>query len=101
VHYMHYHMISQSGLLRVAAVLTMLERVQPVMLSDILAARTRLAGQTLVTPVVGCQAAPAAGAIPVAAALSGRYEYSRVCAIVSGGNLDSATLSAILQGGVP
>jgi hypothetical protein len=59
VHYMHYHMISQSSVLRVAAVLTMLERVQPVVLSDILAARTRLAGQTLVTPVVACQAAPA------------------------------------------
>ena len=59
MHYMHYHMISQLGVLHIAAVLTMLERVQPVMLSDILAARTRLAGQTLVTPVVGCQAAPA------------------------------------------
>ena len=45
--------------------------------------------------------AEGAGAIPVAAALSGRYEYSRVCAVVSGGNLDSAALSTILQGGVP
>jgi threonine dehydratase len=45
--------------------------------------------------------AEGAGAIPVAAALSGRYEYSRVCAVVSGGNLDSTSLSTILRGGVP
>jgi threonine dehydratase len=45
--------------------------------------------------------AEGAGAIPVAAALSGRYEYTRVCAVVSGGNLDSAALSTILQGGIP
>jgi threonine dehydratase len=45
--------------------------------------------------------AEGAGAIAVAAALSGRYEYSRVCAVVSGGNLDSSMLSTILQGGVP
>jgi threonine dehydratase len=42
-----------------------------------------------------------AGAIAVAAALSGRYPYSKVCAVVSGGNLDSAMLMTILQGGVP
>lgn len=42
-----------------------------------------------------------AGAIPIAAALSGRYEYSRVCAVVSGGNLDESVLRAILQGRVP
>jgi threonine dehydratase len=45
--------------------------------------------------------AEGAGAIPVAAALSGRYEYSRVCAVVSGGNIDSSALSTILQGRVP
>jgi threonine dehydratase len=45
--------------------------------------------------------AEGAGAIPVAAALSGRYEYSRVCAVVSGGNLDNSALSTILQGRVP
>jgi threonine dehydratase len=45
--------------------------------------------------------AEGAGAIPVAAALSGRYGYSRVCAVVSGGNLDNATLTTILQGGLP
>ena len=36
----------------------MLESVQPVALSDILAARMRLAGQTLITPVVTCHTAP-------------------------------------------
>jgi threonine dehydratase len=45
--------------------------------------------------------AEGAGAIPVAAALSGRYEQSKVCAVVSGGNLDSAMLTTILQGRVP
>lgn len=45
--------------------------------------------------------AEGAGAIPVAAALSGRYEFSRVCAVVSGGNLDSSALTKILQGVVP
>ena len=45
--------------------------------------------------------AEGAGAIPVAAALSGRYEYSRVCAVVSGGNLDSSALCTILAGGLP
>lgn len=45
--------------------------------------------------------AEGAGAVPVAAALSGRYEQSKVCAVVSGGNLDSAMLTTILQGGVP
>ena len=42
-----------------------------------------------------------AGAVSVAAALSGRYRYSKVCAVVSGGNIDSAMLTTILQGGVP
>jgi threonine dehydratase len=42
-----------------------------------------------------------AGAIPVAAALSGRHQYSRVCAVVSGGNLDNDALTTILQGNVP
>jgi threonine dehydratase len=45
--------------------------------------------------------AEGAGAIPVAAALSGRYGYSKVCAVVSGGNLDNSALGVILQGGMP
>lgn len=44
--------------------------------------------------------AEGAGAIPVAAALSGRHPYERVCAVVSGGNLDSAMLATILTDGM-
>jgi len=45
--------------------------------------------------------AEGAGAVSVAAALSGRYEHRTVCAVVSGGNLDGPMLSTILQGGIP
>jgi threonine dehydratase len=42
--------------------------------------------------------AEGAGAIPVAAALSDRHRFTNVCAVVSGGNLDSALLVKILRG---
>jgi threonine dehydratase len=42
--------------------------------------------------------AEGAGAIPVAAALSDRHRFKNVCAVVSGGNLDSALLVKILRG---
>jgi threonine dehydratase len=45
--------------------------------------------------------AEGAGAIPVAAAMSGHYQYSRVCAVVSGGNLDTPFLTTILRNEVP
>jgi threonine dehydratase len=45
--------------------------------------------------------AEGAGAVAVAAALSGRYAQNRVCAVVSGGNLDGAMLATILEGRVP
>jgi threonine dehydratase len=45
--------------------------------------------------------AEGAGAVSVAAALSGRYAESRVCAVVSGGNLDSSVLATILEGRMP
>jgi threonine dehydratase len=45
--------------------------------------------------------AEGAGAVSVAAALSGRYASSKVCAVVSGGNLDSSMLATILDGRVP
>jgi threonine dehydratase len=45
--------------------------------------------------------AEGAGAVSVAAALSGRYAETRVCAVVSGGNLDSSALEAILGGRLP
>lgn len=45
--------------------------------------------------------AEGAGAVSVAAALSGRYSATKVCAVVSGGNLDSSMLAAILEGRMP
>lgn len=42
--------------------------------------------------------AEGAGAIAVAAALSDRHRFRNVCAVVSGGNLDSALLVKILRG---
>lgn len=45
--------------------------------------------------------AEGAGAIPVAAALSGRHGFRRVCAVVSGGNLDNGALKTILDGRTP
>jgi threonine dehydratase len=42
--------------------------------------------------------AEGAGAIAVAAALSERHQFSNVCAVVSGGNLDTALLATILRG---
>jgi threonine dehydratase len=45
--------------------------------------------------------AEGAGAVSVAAALSGRHPYRRVCAVVSGGNLGNDMLTKILAGGVP
>ncbi len=42
--------------------------------------------------------AEGAGAIPVAAALSGRHEFKKVCAVVSGGNIDNELLIRILRG---
>lgn len=45
--------------------------------------------------------AEGAGAISVAAALSGHYAHTRVCAVVSGGNIDSDVLATILRGQMP
>jgi threonine dehydratase len=45
--------------------------------------------------------AEGAGAVSVAAALSGRYAETNVCAVVSGGNLDASILAAILEGRAP
>jgi threonine dehydratase len=42
-----------------------------------------------------------AGAISVAAALSAQYSESKVCAVVSGGNIDGEMLASILQGRTP
>ena len=40
-----------------------------------------------------------AGAVSVAAALYGVHHYRRVCAVVSGGNLDPALLARIVTSG--
>jgi threonine dehydratase len=45
--------------------------------------------------------AEGAGAVSVAAALSGRYAARKVCAVVSGGNIDGDKLAAILAGRMP
>ena len=43
--------------------------------------------------------AEGAGAVAVAAALFGDHAHARVCAVVSGGNIDAATLAEILTSG--
>lgn len=45
--------------------------------------------------------AEGAGALSVAAALRARHPFRRVCAVVSGGNLNADMLRTILAGGVP
>jgi threonine dehydratase len=45
--------------------------------------------------------AEGAGAISVAAALAGQYAETKVCAVVSGGNIDSEVFAAILRGQTP
>jgi len=45
--------------------------------------------------------AEGAGALSVAAALSGRAGEGRIVCIVSGGNIDASRLAAILEGGTP
>lgn len=65
-----------------------------VSLAEVAAAIGLLAGRNKIV-------AEGAGAIPVAAALSGRHPYRRVCAVVSGGNLDGSRLCTILSGKVP
>jgi threonine dehydratase len=62
-----------------------------VSLSEVVAAIRLLAEKNKVI-------AEGAGAIPVAAALSDRHRFRNVCAVVSGGNLDSALLVKILRG---
>jgi threonine dehydratase len=45
--------------------------------------------------------AEGAGALSVAAALAAQYAEAKVCAVISGGNIDGDVLAAILQGRVP
>jgi threonine dehydratase len=45
--------------------------------------------------------AEGAGAVPVAAALSGRAGDGKIACVVSGGNIDATVLAAILRGEIP
>ena len=45
--------------------------------------------------------AEGAGGASLAAALRGEAEGSKVVCVISGGNIDSATLATILTGGIP
>jgi threonine dehydratase len=45
--------------------------------------------------------AEGAGAVSVAAALSAQYAETKVCAVISGGNIDREILATILQGRMP
>ena len=45
--------------------------------------------------------AEGAGAVSVAAALAAQYSQSKVCAVISGGNIDSDVFAAILRGQMP
>jgi threonine dehydratase len=45
--------------------------------------------------------AEGAGAVSVAAALAAQYSPSKICAVISGGNIDSEVLAAILEGRFP
>jgi threonine dehydratase len=45
--------------------------------------------------------AEGAGAVSAAAALFGQYAQRKVCAVISGGNIDGDVLAAILQGRTP
>ena len=68
----------------------MLDGTLTVSLDEVAAAIRLIAGK--------CKCiAEGAGAIPVAAALSGRHPYRNVCAVVSGGNIDQETLVRILR----
>jgi threonine dehydratase len=73
---------------------SMIDEVITVSLSEVAAAINTLV-------VYNHVVAEGAGAVSVAAALSGRYEGSKVCAVVSGGNLDNSRLVDILQSRVP
>jgi len=73
---------------------TMIDDVITVSLTEVAAAIKTLVEHNRVV-------AEGAGAVSVAAALSGRYAETKVCAVVSGGNLDSSMLATILEGLTP
>jgi threonine dehydratase len=85
----------------------------PVLLEEMWPLCRELLAASLVVPLTDVAAAirllaerqqvivEGAGAIPVAAALNGGHGFSKVCAVVSGGNLGGDMLSTILSGALP
>jgi threonine dehydratase len=73
---------------------TMIDDVITVSLAEVAAAIKTMVEHNRVV-------AEGAGAVSVAAALSGRYAETKVCAVVSGGNLDNSMLATILEGHTP
>ena len=73
---------------------TLLAGVLQVSLAQVAAAVRQLAEQNRVV-------AEGAGAAPVAAALAGVPDASCIASVVSGGNIDSATLTTVLRGEIP
>lgn len=73
---------------------SMIDQVVTVPLAQVAAAIKLLAENNRIV-------AEGAGALPVAAALSAQYAEMRVCAVISGGNIGSDMLAAILQGRMP
>lgn len=73
---------------------SLIDEVITVSLSEVAAAIRTLVERNRVV-------AEGAGAVPVAAALAGRYRESKVCAVVSGGNIDARMLATILEGTLP
>jgi threonine dehydratase len=73
---------------------SLIDEVITVSLAEVAAAIKTLAEHNRVV-------AEGAGAVPVAAALAGRCRESKVCAVVSGGNIDTRMLATILEGGLP
>ena len=72
----------------------MIDEVVTVSLAQVAAAIKLLADNNRIV-------AEGAGAISAAAALAAHYTPAKVCAVISGGNIDNAILAAILRGEVP
>jgi threonine dehydratase len=73
---------------------TMIDQVVTVSLAQVAQAIKLLAENNRVV-------AEGAGAVSVAAALAAQYSQSKVCAVISGGNIDSEMFAAILRGQLP
>jgi threonine dehydratase len=79
----------------------MLERARTVVDEAIVATLPEIAAAVRTLAERNHVIAEGAGACAVAAALNGRAGGGRIVCIVSGGNIDSARLAAILGGAVP